>query len=210
MYVAGVWFRSLGLADLVLIAALVVAVVAAAAMSRRRGVRGWGLVVCVMVATYAAALVVLEYCPLPSLSPPAQPTVPSWWPDQTPEAANTITWDPGLGLPDGSWWSLENQQLMNVVMMLPFGVFLRVLSRRGVRLLATLAVAVPVAIELSHYVVSIAVGYSWRAAQMTDVMHKALGGLLGIALGAAVLWVASRRRTENSPSAGNNFTPVGR
>jgi hypothetical protein len=193
MYITSVWFRSLGLGDIVLVTALALAVVVFAVWCVAHGVRGWRLALYTAAAGYVAALVVLEFCPLPSLTPPPPLKLPAWAPQEPPEPV-TIHWDPDLALPGRYWFDIENQQLMNIVMMLPFGVFLRTLTRWRGWLLATVCVAVPVAIELSHYLISMAVGYSWRAAQLTDVIHKSAGALLGVGLVSLVLLAGTRLR----------------
>jgi hypothetical protein len=177
------WLESLGTADLVLTAILVVvAGVVARAVVRRHPERSRQVLVAVFAA-YVVAVLVLEFCPLPSLTPPHAAYVgtppPGWLdrPPTPPSVSFALT-------PPGHLLSPENQDLMNVVLTVPLGLLLPMVSRWRPALLVLAVVAAPVFFETAQYVISVGVGYDWRAFDLQDLLTKTLGGLLGLAASA--------------------------
>lgn len=105
-------------------------------------------------------------------------------------------YDLALRAPDlrGSW---EVQR--NVLMTIPFGVLLPLVVRWRYEALVLACVGVTLVIETGQFLVSAAVGWSWRAFDVNDLLLNTIGGLLGLALTGAVL-VVVRRPTVPRPS----------
>ncbi|MEZ0449702.1 VanZ family protein [Cellulomonas sp. ICMP 17802] len=99
------------------------------------------------------------------------------------------SYDLVLRRPDllGGW---EAQR--NVLMTVPFGVLLPLVVRWRYEALVLACVGVPLVIETGQLLVSTAVGWSWRAFDVNDVLLNTVGGLLGLALTGAVLAVVRR------------------
>lgn len=77
---------------------------------------------------------------------------------------------------------------LNVVMLVPFAVFATLATRRPV-LMASSCLLVSVFVEL----VQAATGGG--QCQVRDVVHNMLGGVLGVLVALAVLWLRARRST---------------
>jgi hypothetical protein len=80
----------------------------------------------------------------------------------------------------------------NVLMTIPFGVLLPLVVRWRYEVLVLACVAVTLVIETGQFLVSAAVGWSWRAFDVNDLLLNTIGGLLGLALTGAVLAVVRR------------------
>lgn len=80
----------------------------------------------------------------------------------------------------------------NVLMTVPFGVLLPLVVRWRYELLVLACVAVTLVIETGQLLVSAAVGWSWRAFDVNDLLLNTVGGLLGLALTGLVLAVVRR------------------
>jgi glycopeptide antibiotics resistance protein len=99
------------------------------------------------------------------------------------------SYDLALRRPDllGGW---EVQR--NVLMTIPFGILLPLVVRWRYEALVLACVAVTLVIETVQLLVSTAVGWSWRAFDVNDLLLNTIGGLLGLALTALVLAVVRR------------------
>ncbi len=101
-----------------------------------------------------------------------------------------------LARPDllGSW---ETQR--NVLMTVPFGLLLPMVVRWRYEALLLACVGVTVVVETGQLLVSVLVGWAWRAFDVNDLLNNTLGGLIGLALTGAVL--ALLRRPRLPPAA---------
>ena len=99
------------------------------------------------------------------------------------------SWNLELGRPDllGGW---EAQR--NVLMTVPFGVLLPLVVRWRYEALIAACVGVTLLIETGQLLISTAVGWSWRAFDVNDLLLNTVGGLLGLALTGVVLAVVRR------------------
>lgn len=104
------------------------------------------------------------------------------------------SYDLVLRRPDllGGW---EAQR--NVLMTVPFGLLLPLVVRWRYEALVAACVGVTLVIETVQLLVSAAVGWSWRAFDVNDLLLNTVGGLLGLALTGAV--VAAVRRPALPP-----------
>ena len=91
------------------------------------------------------------------------------------------SYDLALRRPDllGGW---EVQR--NVLMTIPFGILLPLVVRWRYEALVLACVGVTLVIETVQLLVSAAVGWSWRAFDVNDLLLNTVGGLLGLALTA--------------------------
>ena len=99
------------------------------------------------------------------------------------------SYDLALRRPDllGGW---EVQR--NVLMTVPFGLLLPLVVRWRYEALVLACVVVTLVIETVQLLVSAAVGWSWRAFDVNDLLLNTIGGLLGLALTATALAVVRR------------------
>lgn len=148
---------------------------------RRRAARahrapGLRAVAVVLLALYLVVLASAVFLPLPF--------------QQLPRGEGA-TWELELRHPDvlRSW---ETQR--NVLMTVPFGLLLPLVVRWRYEALVAACVALTLVVETVQLTVSVAVGWSWRAFDVNDLLLNTIGGVVGLALTGAVL-LAARRTT---------------
>ena len=102
----------------------------------------------------------------------------------------------------GWWWSIASVIVGgNVLMFVPLGIMLPLLSERLRRLPAAVLVlaACSVAIELAQLVVGLAVaGHLYRVVDVDDVILNVAGGLIGFGLWKAWERIRSARTSKTS------------
>lgn len=128
----------------------------------------------VLMALYLVVLAAAVFLPLPFAQVP-RGTGPEW--------------DLELAAPDllGGW-----ETRRNVLMTIPFGVLLPLVVRWRYEALVLACVALTLTIETVQLLVSVAVGWAWRAFDVSDLLLNTIGGVLGLALTGTVL-LATRR-----------------
>jgi glycopeptide antibiotics resistance protein len=196
------WLDSLGPADLLLAVLLVLAAVIGLRSFARGEPDRWRRLLVGLFVIYLVAVVMLEFCPLPSLTPPHAAfagTPPPGWLDRPPPSPSISL---RVYLPGDALGS-ESQDLMNVLLTVPLGLALRATTRWRPLVLVATVLVVPLAIETMQFLISEAVGYDWRAFDAQDLTTKALGGLLGLSLYAASALLAHhlRRRLGTAQQA---------
>ncbi len=85
--------------------------------------------------------------------------------------------------------------ILNMLAFVPVGVLVPMLTRnRSVLLAVAAGFVLSLAIEIGQYVISVAIGYSYRRADIDDVIANTVGALLGFTIYFAVTAVASWMR----------------
>jgi len=93
----------------------------------------------------------------------------------------------------GSYW--YGVLILNVLVFVPVGMLVPVIARSKSVLLAVGAgLLLSLAIEITQYAISLYVGYTWRNADVDDVIANTVGALLGFTIFLVIDAVASWRR----------------
>ncbi len=188
------WIDRLGPRDLVLAAVLLVVVLAVLALAQRRGVAPRRLAGLGLFGGYLIVLALIILCPLPGHAPSlAYPGAPD-----VPLLQVTTTLDLRGLFSSG----LDDQNLQNVLLAVPFGFGLPfVLRRNGFWLIAG-CLLLGVGLEGAQAVASLVVGWAYRSIDINDLISNDLGALLGLLLFAVLSQRFSpRARTIGALSA---------
>lgn len=88
----------------------------------------------------------------------------------------------------------------NLLLLVPFGLVLPILFPRFRRLRRSLEATVVAAfsIEIAQYAVSVAIGYTYRQADVDDLMLNVAGGLVGFGLYSLLSLMATRLSTRSA------------
>lgn len=96
----------------------------------------------------------------------------------------------------------------NLMLLVPFGLLLPVLFPRfrGLRRSLEAIVFAAFSIEIAQYVVSAAIGYTYRQADVDDLMLNVAGGLMGFGVYRLLSLMAARLSTRGARIRGNPST----
>ena len=182
---ASSWIVDLGPRDYAFTVGLAIILIAVLAFRHRHGARQPVLVLDGGFGAYLIFLAVVVFCPLPGLT--ALPSLAG-----APAFSVSTTVDLHGFLAGG----LDNQNLQNLLLMVPFGFGLPLVVRwRGWALIAACAI-LPLGIECVQLLVSLMVEWAYRSVDLNDWVANAAGALLGLALFAELSWVLSRARLQ--------------
>ena len=93
-----------------------------------------------------------------------------------------VSWTPSLG----------NQWLLNVAMLVPFGVLAGIAAARHLRRAVAACVLLPPGIETAQLLGNLAAGYPWRGVDVNDVTANWLGAAAGLLLAGVPAALAVR------------------
>jgi glycopeptide antibiotics resistance protein len=168
-----IWIGDLGPADAGFAIVLGLAPAVILLRRARRGAPGPELFTTALFGGYLIVMAVVVLCPLPTLPPDVFPGAA-----EPPRFLISTTLQTRGFLSGG----LDNQNLQNLLLTVPFGFGLPFLVHRRRRWLALACAGLPIALEGSQLMVSVIVGWAYRSVDVNDVVANAGGALLGLAL----------------------------
>nr|WP_269327275.1 VanZ family protein [Kineosporia mesophila] len=179
------WMNRLGPPDFAFAALLLLTVLTVLVLKRRRGSGGRRLLAVGLFGGYLTVLTLIILCPLPG-SPPEPAFV-----GDAPTPVLQISTELDLrGLLSGG---LNDQNLQNLLLTVPFGFGLPFLVRRGALWLTAACLLLGAGLEGSQAVACWAAGWAYRSIDVNDLISNDLGALLGLLLFALVNWWFSLR-----------------
>ncbi|GLY32289.1 hypothetical protein Kisp02_56540 [Kineosporia sp. NBRC 101731] len=175
----------LGPEDVAFGAVLLLIVLTVLVLARRRGSGGRRLLAVGLFGGYLTVLALIILCPLPGERPPA-----AFFGE---EAIPVLQISTELDLRGLLSSGLNDQNLQNLVLTVPFGFGLPFMVRRGALWLTVACLLVGAGLEGSQALACWAAGWSYRSIDVNDLITNDLGALLGLLLFALVNWWFSLR-----------------
>jgi hypothetical protein len=118
--------------------------------------------------------------------------------------ATSCSWDIGGPSPNGFWIFGGGQQLLNVLLFVPAGMFLVVAFGRWrtARVLIPLGLVLLAAYSLAIEETQLHVARIDRACDVTDIIDNVTGAAIGVLIGLVLLPVVRPWRARGRPRAG--------
>lgn len=168
------WISRLGLPDVLFATALLLALLAVLMLAARRGASSRRLLGLGLFGGYLVLLAMIILCPLPG--PVPEPAFPG--------AAEAPLLQLGTEVQLRGMFSsgLNDQNLQNLFLGVPFGLGLPFVLRRGGLWLAGACLLLGPALEGTQAVASLLAGWAYRSIDVNDLITNDLGALLGLLL----------------------------